>query len=377
MALSATALLTLAQAKDYLDIKGGEKDSLLEDMVNRITDYCEGAQGANRPFKSRAYTSLRLEQRNSRKLYPLAVPISTSATLTITFDALAQTIWKTETDGDPALKDVIVAIEQTGNYHQPVASDVDDPIWRPNHLYRSAGWYTGSTSNPYPILLSYTGGLVTIPGDLLQVAFEILQKLWREQDKQMGRDTQLPSLELAMDLNPLAGVCNNGYACVYQNCLSWSSPTTPAAASPWATRSGPRATPWRRPRAARTGWSAFAAAASLVTLMPVSSSASVSFGVRMETSFRSLSGSGRAGAGLRMTRTPAFAAIAAAAWTVSNGVSSCATNTAAERMTFAAFFTSAGASSAFAPPATAMLFSPSLATKMSATPDGAALSRRT
>jgi hypothetical protein len=30
-----------------------------------------------------------------------------------------------------------------------------------------------------------------------------------------------------MDLNPLAGVCNNGYACVYQNCLAWSSPTTP------------------------------------------------------------------------------------------------------------------------------------------------------
>jgi len=45
--------------------------------------------------------------------------------------------------------------------------------------------------------------------------------------KQIGHDTQLPSLELAMDLNPLAGVCNNGYACVYQNCLSWSSPTTP------------------------------------------------------------------------------------------------------------------------------------------------------
>src|SRR5712671_6355313 len=45
--------------------------------------------------------------------------------------------------------------------------------------------------------------------------------------RQMGRETQLQSLELAMDLNPLAGVCNNGYACVYQNCLSWSSPTTP------------------------------------------------------------------------------------------------------------------------------------------------------
>jgi hypothetical protein len=45
--------------------------------------------------------------------------------------------------------------------------------------------------------------------------------------QQMGRETQLASLQLAMDLNPLAGVCNNGYACVYQNCLSWSSPTTP------------------------------------------------------------------------------------------------------------------------------------------------------
>tara|TARA_B100001123_G_scaffold437129_2_gene568724 strand:- start:1044 stop:2384 length:1341 start_codon:yes stop_codon:yes gene_type:complete len=45
--------------------------------------------------------------------------------------------------------------------------------------------------------------------------------------QKIGQDTQLPSLELSMDLNPLAGVCNNGYACVYQNCLSWSSPTTP------------------------------------------------------------------------------------------------------------------------------------------------------
>ena len=45
--------------------------------------------------------------------------------------------------------------------------------------------------------------------------------------KHIGQSTQLPSLELCMDLDPLAGVCNNGYACVYQNSLSWSSPTTP------------------------------------------------------------------------------------------------------------------------------------------------------
>jgi len=45
--------------------------------------------------------------------------------------------------------------------------------------------------------------------------------------RQLGRETQLPSLELAMDLLQTAGQCDNGYACVYQNNLSWSSPTTP------------------------------------------------------------------------------------------------------------------------------------------------------
>ncbi len=45
--------------------------------------------------------------------------------------------------------------------------------------------------------------------------------------RQIGRGTQLPSLELSMDLMALAGQCDNGYACVYHNSLSWSSPTTP------------------------------------------------------------------------------------------------------------------------------------------------------
>ncbi len=45
--------------------------------------------------------------------------------------------------------------------------------------------------------------------------------------QQVGRDTQLPSLELSMDMLQTTGQCDNGYACVYQNNLSWSSPTTP------------------------------------------------------------------------------------------------------------------------------------------------------
>jgi hypothetical protein len=46
----------------------------------------------------------------------------------------------------------------------------------------------------------------------------------------IGQETQLPSLELSMDLMQVVGQCDNGYACVYQNNLSWSSPTTPLPA---------------------------------------------------------------------------------------------------------------------------------------------------
>ena len=48
--------------------------------------------------------------------------------------------------------------------------------------------------------------------------------------QQIGQATRLPSLELAMDLLTTVGQCDNGYARVYQNNLSWSSPTTPLPA---------------------------------------------------------------------------------------------------------------------------------------------------
>ena len=44
---------------------------------------------------------------------------------------------------------------------------------------------------------------------------------------ELGKDTALPSLELAIDLNFLGGQCENSYACAYMNTLSWSTATTP------------------------------------------------------------------------------------------------------------------------------------------------------
>jgi hypothetical protein len=43
----------------------------------------------------------------------------------------------------------------------------------------------------------------------------------------LGKDTSLPSLELAIDLNFLGGQCENSYACAYMNTLAWSTATTP------------------------------------------------------------------------------------------------------------------------------------------------------
>jgi hypothetical protein len=45
--------------------------------------------------------------------------------------------------------------------------------------------------------------------------------------KAIGQETPLPSLELGLDVLEVVGQCDDGYACVYQNNLSWSSPTTP------------------------------------------------------------------------------------------------------------------------------------------------------
>src|SRR5688500_11501384 len=42
--------------------------------------------------------------------------------------------------------------------------------------------------------------------------------------QRIGQETQLPSLELAMDLLQVVGQCDNGYACVYGTNLAWSWP---------------------------------------------------------------------------------------------------------------------------------------------------------
>src|SRR5258705_1068195 len=45
--------------------------------------------------------------------------------------------------------------------------------------------------------------------------------------RQIGGDSKLSSLEVALDRNDVVGACDHGYACAYMNSMSWKSPTMP------------------------------------------------------------------------------------------------------------------------------------------------------
>jgi hypothetical protein len=45
--------------------------------------------------------------------------------------------------------------------------------------------------------------------------------------KEMGKETQLASLEICLDSSELIGGCDAGYSCAYANTISWRDPATP------------------------------------------------------------------------------------------------------------------------------------------------------
>src|SRR5207237_10457718 len=47
--------------------------------------------------------------------------------------------------------------------------------------------------------------------------------------KELGKHTQLSSIELGLEAQPLAGNCDSGYTCAYMS-MSWRGPTSPLPA---------------------------------------------------------------------------------------------------------------------------------------------------
>jgi len=45
--------------------------------------------------------------------------------------------------------------------------------------------------------------------------------------RELGKETQLASLEMTLEYTEMLGACDAGYACAYSNTVAWRSPTTP------------------------------------------------------------------------------------------------------------------------------------------------------
>ncbi len=113
--------------------------------------------------------------------------------------------------------------------------------------------------------------------------------------------------------------------------------------------------PWSR--SFRAAWWA---EASSRTAMPVNASASYSLGVRYVACSSNSRGKGAAGAGSKITGTPASVANCAARHMLASGTSSCNITMSAPAMRSAAWSASAGVRAALAPEATEIKFSPAV-----------------
>ncbi len=181
--LKANALVSVEEAKAWITVGAGE-ETKLEDEINRVSEAIEFF--CDRPLKKRTFTDVRVQgpKPPQPKLYLRGVPVDTTQALTVTIDGVVQTVWKSESDGDPTLKDVILG-----------SDDYAMLLGQRNHLWRGNGWGCASYANPYNVLLTYTGGIVTTPDDLKGVCFYLLQKLWRERQRGIAdvQTVNLPS----------------------------------------------------------------------------------------------------------------------------------------------------------------------------------------
>lgn len=169
MPLTADALVTLAEAKAYLNHIGDAEDAQIETAINKASDYVQSKLGWG-PIKERTQT-WRLPSYDGCHLYAPIRPIKVTSTVTITLDGVAQTVWRSSADDPEAGKDVVVV------------SSVPGSSFCPDRFYRAAGWW-GSGSSPEPIALTYTGGLASaalLPGRILEAFNLILGKFFRDE----------------------------------------------------------------------------------------------------------------------------------------------------------------------------------------------------
>jgi uncharacterized phiE125 gp8 family phage protein len=152
VALQDNALLTIAELKAALNIKGTEQDVALADFVNVCSDAMETFTG--RRLVSRTYTDLYAYVDRVLGTGWLDVEWPITALTGLTVGATIQTVWMPGDLGIPTDFDAFVL-------------DGPDPKHARDRIYRPGGWTPGGM-----VKLTYTAGYgvpgFPIPGDLKQ-----------------------------------------------------------------------------------------------------------------------------------------------------------------------------------------------------------------
>jgi hypothetical protein len=185
-------LITAQDLTTFLQTPGGPQEigEIAQSLITSASLICEEYTG--RRLKYRQFTSIRMAGRNSPKLYLGAFPIDTTKVVTVSVDGDAQTVWRTESDGDPSTFEVVVGTDDPMDHRCGVA----------NHLWRWASWDSGLQSSqwdpdaafsfpqqPYTLLLSFWagyggGGLYpNVPEDLKLACKYVAQQIHRDSTK--------------------------------------------------------------------------------------------------------------------------------------------------------------------------------------------------
>lgn len=172
-------LLTVEEAMRWLGVDGAQAGDVAT-IVTMASAWLDTL--CRRKLAARDYTDLRFTA-SGTKLYPDAWPISVSAPITITLDEIAQTVWRSEADGDLDRYDVVVASDDPWDEAQGVR----------NHFYRRYGWqsvlgmgwvrYRKPSDGPvgrYRVRISCRAGYEPVPEMLKTACKHLVTILWRD-----------------------------------------------------------------------------------------------------------------------------------------------------------------------------------------------------
>jgi len=111
--------------------------------------------------------------------------------------------------------EILAPLEEYRSHINVISGLANEPVgpW--------AGEDTGGAQNHSRAAAAFLTGAHPVKGDKALVGESLDQVI----TLQLGRDTPLPSLELAIE--PSGLTCGNNFTCAYSNTLSWKTPTLP------------------------------------------------------------------------------------------------------------------------------------------------------